>query len=270
MKFQKNNKMTNFSYLLFNINGIFNFLQIGFKTMCTFEQIFLYSMKQLLYSILITLLLSISINSTQAQYRAGVQLSATTNILNADSIPAYMVPGFGYTIGVSFNYSFHRFFGIQAEVLYSNKSFKQEDIHTYYYEYFNYIEVPIFMKMNFGRKKSSIRWMVDAGIAPSRMLSANYEGKLSGQVMRGDIDIYDSRNHIYLYQASFILGGGIAYERLSDRMMLGLRITNGLTNIYKHHLNPKHFSIGISLGYQLNLGNQTKNIKPMLNKIEAE
>ena len=164
----------------------------------------------------------------------------------------------GPTIGVAFRYISEKYFGIQAEIRYTSRGWKDywEDYPEYNFERrLNYLEVPILTHIYFGNNR--IRGFVNLGPQLSFFLNDSSTGNMT------DVSELQTEHHTLAVDNKFdygITGGGGLELRFRGKhsFLLEGRYYFGLGDIFPNQKKDTFEasasrSISISLTYLFNI-----------------
>ncbi len=205
--------------------------------------------------------------AVQAQFsiipKAGISLAN----VNFDEDEEGQNSNLGLVAGVGFNIPItsDNFFAIQPEILYVQKGFGAESQGVDIKNYFNYIDVPLLLKVNFGGE--AVKAYVNAG--PS------FGYWLGGKIKADDEDLKikfgDSENitadevtfdkdDLNRFDIGLQFGGGVGFGIGPGSLLLDARYGFGLTNIYNIEGAPdsenksKNNVFQFTLGYAIPFG----------------
>ncbi|HEX8530411.1 MAG TPA: porin family protein [Cytophagales bacterium] len=194
--------------------------------------------------------------------RAAVEKA---NPLTPETTP---VLGFTGGLGVNFGLTKDNFLSIQPEILYVQKGFlaKGKEVVDFDIGYrFNYLEVPLLLKVNFGGEK--MKFYVNAGPSIGYLLNGRTTGRTNSKSILTSIEDYDvpikfmDRPVGYdvrgLYanriEAGLNLGGGVGYAFAGSTVLfVDVRYNMGLTDFNKQE-QSKNRVFALTTGVQIPL-----------------
>ncbi|MBC8205010.1 MAG: PEGA domain-containing protein, partial [FCB group bacterium] len=126
----------------------------------------------------------------------------------------------GFCGGFFITYSFNKWFEIQPEILYTQKGEKYKDDYEESTEEFDYIEIPILTKFNFG----IIKPIIGPAIAVNTRAKYKFEYYWTGQ--SGEVD---ETSHINSPDIGLILGAELSF----GKFIFDARYNMGLIYVFK-------------------------------------
>ena len=221
-------------------------------------------MKKSFLSLAVILMLATSV---QAQFsiipKAGISLSN----VNFDAEEDGQKSNLGLVAGVGFNIPItsDNFFSIQPELLYVQKGFAVEDQGVNTKSYFNYIDLPLLLKINFGGE--TVKAYVNAGPSFGYWLGGKIKvDDESAKIKFGDADnitadeVTLNKEDWNRLDIGLQFGGGVGFGLGPGSLLLDARYGFGFTDIYSVENAPdsenksKNNVFQVTLGYAIPFG----------------
>jgi opacity protein-like surface antigen len=217
-----------------------------------------YSFMQMRNKTLIMLALMLCSLSAGAQWRVGVNLGATCNHYSFDR--QYMTDynskdRWGFTMGVSGQYNFTDWFGVRADLNWTQKNYRlTRDRITMNYRYTNhYILLPVMASFSFGSEKW--RGFCNLGVYGGYWLSSNYDAidcnAISGGVyhIRGHVEFNSERDK--RWDCGFVGGLGVEYRFAPHwGAQIEARYYYSGTSVTKQYMRAKDYRYNNTLSLQ--------------------
>jgi hypothetical protein len=181
----------------------------------------------------------------------------------------------GLTLGAGFNFAAGEMFSIQPELLYIQKGQKYSEDGDYYKTRFNFIEIPVLVKVSFGSE--TVKGYVNAGPSLGYALNGKNSFKFSemGLTVSGserikfaeepadggdDETTYYNPEFVNRVDLALQFGGGVGFQAGPGMLLLDARYGLGMSKFYKAQEDidfkgdGKSRTLALTLGYAIPLG----------------
>lgn len=201
--------------------------------------------------ILLILVLAISFGMVYAQSVFGIKGGMNISRISGDDAVASSDSHLGAHLGLIMKYNVMETLIFQPELLYTQKGYNYKysmnDIDYTIKNSFDYIELPLLIKLNV--EVGDVRFQPFVGPAVSYLISAKAKEKLSNDTttITRTSDVSDDLNKLAF---GFAVGAEFVFQR---RFIFGGRYNFGLSNVYKDNLEFQGPEVRNGV-FMLNLG----------------
>jgi len=182
---------------------------------------------KIFFTVLITVLIICSTSYAQIQIgpKAGLNI-ANIGGDDSDFLGESLDSRTGFSGGIFFMYQFNKFFAIQPEAYYSMKGATINIMGVDITLEFDYIEVPLLLKLIIPVEGSNIRPSIFAGPSVGFNTTAKISGEGNGQTVEQDLKD-DTKSTDF----SLAFGGGIGFMVGANELGFDVRYILGLSTI---------------------------------------